>query len=101
MATIIKFKGHYNASDFTNQQIINVFRTCDPDVDLIASNGKIVPAHRVILAMYSKYLRRILSLSNPEEKFIGKYSLISCEQFSFDMGYFENKKIRRKFCILN
>lgn len=71
MAAVIKFKNR-NANDFVNQQIVETFRTGEaPDVDLLVANRGIVSAHRVILCMYSKYLRRALSHSNPEHKFIG------------------------------
>lgn len=71
MATLITFKNRV-ASDFANKQIVDVFRTCEnPDVDLVMANGRIVSAHRVILSMYSKYMRRALRPSNPEPKFMG------------------------------
>lgn len=71
MSVVIKSKNR-NPSDYTNKQIIEVFRNCEkPDVDLIVSNGKIVSAHRVILAMYSKYMRKTLSHTDAEHRFIG------------------------------
>lgn len=72
MTTIIKCKNR-NPNDYTNKQIIEVFRNCEPpDTDLIVSNGQIVSAHRVILAMYSKYMRNALSHTDAEHRFIGK-----------------------------
>lgn len=71
MAVVIKFKKR-NPNDFLNRQIVDAFRTGEaPDVDLLVANRGIVSAHRVILSMYSMYLRRALCHSNPEHKFIG------------------------------
>lgn len=71
MNNTIKIKDR-NRKDDLNQKIVQVYRKSeDFDVDLIVAKGEIVSAHRVILSMYSTYLRRILSQSNPESKFNG------------------------------
>lgn len=89
MGTLITFKDR-SAEDYINKQIIEVFRTCEgPDVDLIVTGGKVVSAHRVILSMYSKYLRRILSESNPEPKFVGNWSFV----FKILLIVFENGRL--------
>lgn len=72
MTTLIAFKNR-NFSDLLNTKLVHVARGSSKyDVDLVSTNGKVVQAHRLILSMYSKYLRRLLSNSSPDVKIIGK-----------------------------
>lgn len=72
MSAVIKFNNR-RLSDTFNMKLVQFAReNFDYDVDLVSSNVKVVPAHRVILSIYSKYLRRLLSNSSPEKKLIGK-----------------------------
>lgn len=83
MAAVIKFKNR-NQNDFVNKQIVETFRNGEaPDVDLLVANHGIFSAHRVILCMYSKYLRRALSHSNPDHIFVGNSK---CFFLSFESG---------------
>lgn len=78
MCTLFKIKGR-SRSDYTNKQIVEVFRYCEgPDVDLHVSNKKVISAHRVILSMYSSYLRRILAQPCYENRFIGNDHYVLC-----------------------
>lgn len=72
MTTLIKFENR-NSSDLMNQKLMEIARNGPKfDVDLIGQHGKTVPAHRLVLAMYSMYLRRILKNASPENKYLGK-----------------------------
>lgn len=72
MSNSIAFNNR-NKSDFLNKKIREMLRESPQyDVDLLAANGKIVPAHRFVLSMYSKYLQKVLAHSTPDAKLIGK-----------------------------
>lgn len=72
METKIKFKNR-NPNDLINQKLAESFRDGpDFDIDLVLANNRIVSAHRVVLSMYSKFFRSVLSQSEPDTKFIGK-----------------------------
>lgn len=90
MSTLIKFSGR-NLSDMLNQKLVQLAR--DPtkfDVDLVSTNGRVVPANRLILAMYSPYLRRLLKNASPENKYIGKQNQMNVVETSilFRSTYF-------------
>lgn len=73
MSNSIAFNNR-NKSDFLNKKIREMLRESPQyDVDLLAANGKIVPAHRIVLSMYSKYLQKVLAHSTPDAKLIGKW----------------------------
>lgn len=73
MSTVaIAFKNR-KLSDSLNRKLEHIVREGSKyDVDLVSANGHIVQAHRLILSMYSKNLRRFLSNSSPDVKIIGK-----------------------------
>lgn len=72
MTTLIAFKDR-KLSDLLNQKLVELAREAAKfDVDLLASNYRVVPAHRLVLSMYSPYLRRLLKNASPEAKMIGK-----------------------------
>lgn len=72
MSQSIRFKNR-KLSDLINQKLLQLARRCSKfDVDLVAANGGIVRAHRIVLSMYSKFLRRLLAHSAPENKIIGR-----------------------------
>lgn len=72
MSFLIAFKNR-KVSDLINRKLVEVARENSKfDVDLVVADGKIVRAHRVILSLYSKVLRRLHVHTAPEKKIIGK-----------------------------
>lgn len=90
MTTSVKFNNRY-LSDLLNNKLVKIVRENPKfDVDLVAANGNVVPAHRLILSMYSKHLRQLLSNASPEQKLIGKQSEFNAKN---------RKKITIEFCL--
>lgn len=53
---------NYEVRDKLNQKIVEMIRDEIelPDVNLVTANNGNISAHRLILSMYSKYVRRVL-----------------------------------------
>lgn len=95
MSALIAFRNR-KLSDLFNRKLVRIAREGSKyDVDLVSTNGQVVQAHRLILSMYSKYLRRLLSNSSPDLKIIGKQEIkmikisipINCDPFYYVFFY--------------
>lgn len=68
----IKFK-HRMASNTSDKRIADAYvKGARFDVDLVTADGKIVSAHRFVLAMFSKYLAKQLADAGIDGVIIGK-----------------------------
>lgn len=71
MSIEVKFKNRTSV-DLINKKLLKMIRECpEYDVELIGANNKSVLAHRVVVSMYSEYLRNMMCQSSPDTKLLG------------------------------
>lgn len=86
---VIKFKNRA-ASYLSDKRIADSYsKGANFDVDLITADDKIVSAHRFVLAMFSKYLAKILLDLPFDGKILGKSLLL----------WFQDVKVEQKEII--